>query len=252
MFSAIKPFLDLCRVSNLATVGTNTLAAVVLSGAEFRFSSFLILFFSMAFFYSGGMCLNDIFDAPADRIKQPFRPIPSGRLSMKSASIFTGLLFAAGMSLLLLVPYKKAIWGGLLLLALIVAYDKFHKEHPMSVFLMAACRLMIFVISSVAVAGSLGLYAGLVGSVQFFYVLAISLVARHENNRREGFSFPVIPAMIAGISILDGIALALLVSPVWLVAGVGGGLLTHFGQRYVRGRLIVLVTIYQNSEFRPA
>jgi len=41
--------------------------------------------------------------------------------------------------------------------------------------------------------------------------------------------------MIAAISLLDGVAMAVLVSPVWLVAGVIGGLLTIAGQRYVRG-----------------
>jgi 4-hydroxybenzoate polyprenyltransferase len=235
MFSAIKPFLDLCRVSNLATVGTNTLAAVVLSGVEFGWASFWVLFFSMALFYSGGMCLNDMIDAPADRVKKPFRPIPSGRISLRSAAVFTALLFAAGMALLLLVPYPKAAWGGLLLLVLIVTYDRYHKKHPLTVFLMAACRGMIFVISSVAVAGAVGLSVALIGSLQFFYVLVISLVARYENNRKEPFPFPVIPMMIAGISMLDGIAMAVLASPAWLVAGIAGSLITHLGQRYVRG-----------------
>ena len=235
MFSAIKPFLDLCRVSNLPTVWTNTLAAVILSGAEFSWSSFLVLFFSLTFFYSGGMCLNDILDAPADRVNQPFRPIPSDRISMKIASVFTGILLTAGMALLLLVPYKNAIWGGFLLLVLIIVYDKYHKEHPLSVILMAACRLMIFVISAAAVSGSIGLYAAIAGSLQFVYVLIISLVARHENNSKEPFPFPVIPIMIASISLLDGMAMALLASPAWLIAGVGGALFTHFGQRYVRG-----------------
>jgi len=235
MFSAIKPFLDLCRISNLATVGTNTLAAIVLSGAEFRWPSFLVLFFSMTFFYSGGMCLNDVIDAPVDQIKKPFRPIPSGRISLKSATVFTGLLFAAGIILLLLVPYQKAVWGGFLLLMFIISYDWFHKAHPLTVFLMAACRLMVFVISSVAVAGSIGLSVVLIGSLQFFYVLMISLVARHENSRNEPFPFPVIPVMIAGISMLDGIVMAVLASPAWLIAGIGGSLMTHVGQRYVRG-----------------
>jgi 4-hydroxybenzoate polyprenyltransferase len=236
MYSAIKPFLDLCRVSNLATVWTNVLAAVVLSGVEFRWQPFLVLLFSLSFLYSGGMSLNDLLDAQADRVKKPFRPLPSGRISMKSAVIFTALLFAAGVALLLFTPYPgAAAGGGLLLLALIIVYDWCHKEHPVSVILMAGCRLMVFVISATALTGSVALLAACAGLLQFFYVLVITLVARYENSRREAFSFPVIPIMIAGISLLDGAMMAVFAAPAWFAAGIGGALLTHFGQRFVRG-----------------
>jgi len=41
--------------------------------------------------------------------------------------------------------------------------------------------------------------------------------------------------MIACISLLDGIVMAVLVSPAWLVAGISGAVLTQFGQKYIRG-----------------
>jgi len=41
--------------------------------------------------------------------------------------------------------------------------------------------------------------------------------------------------MIAGISLLDGVLMAVLVSPAWLIAGIAGTLLTGYGQRFVRG-----------------
>jgi 4-hydroxybenzoate polyprenyltransferase len=235
MYSAIKPYLDLCRVSNLATVWTNVLAAVVLSGAEFRWQPFLVLLFSLSFLYSGGMCLNDIIDAPVDRKNKPFRPIPSGRISLRRASVFTALLFTAGTALLIFTPYPRAVGYGIQLLLLIVAYDKYHKAHPFSVFLMAGCRLMVFVISAIALTGSVAFYAAFAGSLQFLYVLVITVVARHEDTQGEPFAFPVIPTMIAGISLIDGAVMALFSSPIWLSAGIGGALLTHVGQRFVRG-----------------
>ena len=236
MYSAIKPFLDLCRVSNLATVWTNVLAAGVLSGAELRWQPFLVLLCSMSLLYSGGMSLNDVIDVSVDRVKKPFRPLPSGRISLPCASVFTAMLLTAGTALLLLTPYPRAAaGGGLVLLAMIVAYDSYHKVHPFSVLLMAGCRLMVFVISAMALTGSVAFLAACAGLFQAFYVLVITLVARFENTRKAPFSLPVIPLMIAGISLLDGAAMAVWDSPLWLIVGIGGALVTHFGQRFVRG-----------------
>jgi 4-hydroxybenzoate polyprenyltransferase len=235
MFSSIKSYLELCRVSNLPTVLTNVLAATVVSGGACEGRWFLVLFVSMGLFYSGGMCLNDIIDAPADAKDKPFRPIPSDRISVRAASFFTALLFAAALTLLLLVPYKKAFWGGLLLLFFIIVYDTFHKQRPLSVLLMAACRLMIFVISAFALTGSLAVYPIVAAMLQFFYVVIISLTARHENSRGKPFAYPVIPLMIAGISLIDGLSMAVFASPFWFAAGIGGAFLTWHGQRYIRG-----------------
>jgi len=41
--------------------------------------------------------------------------------------------------------------------------------------------------------------------------------------------------MLAGISLVDGIVIASLVSFPWLLAGIAGALLTWAGQRFVRG-----------------
>ncbi|MBI4844428.1 MAG: UbiA family prenyltransferase [Nitrospirae bacterium] len=235
MFFAIKPYLELCRISNLPTVWTNVLAAIVLSGSAFSWSDYIIIALSMSFFYSGGMCLNDIMDAETDRLSKPFRPIPSGRITSGNAYALTIALFAAAIALLLFVPFITSIYPALLLLLLIIIYDKFHKAHPISVIVMAACRFMIFVISAIAVAGTAGHLAVAGGLIQIVYVLAISLTARHENKRAAQTSYSVIPLMIACISMIDGVAMALFVSPVWLAAGVGGAILTYFSQRFVRG-----------------
>ncbi len=231
----IKPYLDFCRISNLPTVWTNVLAAIVLSGESFSWSHLLVLAASMSFFYSGGMCLNDICDATIDRDHKTFRPIPSGKISVRDARIFTIILFVSALALLFILPFQSVLPAALFLLALIVVYDRIHKGHPWSIFLMAGCRLMIFVACSLAVSGEVNGAVGIGGSLQFFYVLILSLVARYENQSDKEFSFPVIPTMIASISILDGIVMALFTSPFWLLAGCAGAGLAHLGQRYVRG-----------------
>jgi hypothetical protein len=65
------------------------------------------------------------------------------------------------------------------------------------------------------------------------YLLA--LVARHENKLPKGFSFTVIPWMLACICLLDGIVMAVWASPMWLLPGLAGMSLTRLGQKYIRG-----------------
>ncbi|OGR05760.1 MAG: hypothetical protein A2511_10085 [Deltaproteobacteria bacterium RIFOXYD12_FULL_50_9] len=229
-------YLKLCRVSNLPTIWTNVLCAVVLSTSDFfPWQAFLLLALSLSLFYSGGMCLNDLCDAEIDKVKKPFRPIPSGVISRQSAVVFTVILFLAAFSLLLFVPFPKAGLAGAALLMLIVLYDLSHKNQPASVFLMAACRLMVFVVSAVAVSGALGFAAATAGVVQFVYILLITVIARLEKSRAREYSLPLIPIMISAISLLDGLIMALCAGPVWLLAGLGGMLLTRFGHRYVKG-----------------
>jgi 4-hydroxybenzoate polyprenyltransferase len=228
-------YLKICRVSNLPTVWTNVLCAILLSASIFAWQPFLLLAMSMSFFYAAGMCLNDVCDAEVDKVKKPFRPIPAGAISKQSALVFTGIMLLAAFSLLLFVPNPKAGSAGIALLLFIVLYDLSHKQQAASVFLMAACRLMVFVVSAIAVAGEIRIAAAAAGFGQFVYILIISIIARHEKSRAVEFSFPVIPVMIAAIALLDGLMLAAFVSPFWLAAGIAGMLLTLFGQRFVKG-----------------
>ncbi len=230
-----KAYLDLCRVSNLPTVWTNVLAASLLATSRFPPADYLLLALALSLFYMGGMSLNDVCDLRHDRAKRPGRPIPSGRISPRQAVVFTVALFAGGLLLLALAPDPRGVAAGVPLLAAIVAYDLHHKGNPWSVLLMAACRFLVFAVVALALTGGLTGPVLLAGGVQFLYVVGISLVARHENTRGMPYPFPVIPTMLAGISLVDGLVMAILVSPAWLAAGVAGALLTGAGQRWVRG-----------------
>jgi len=233
--STLKSYLDLCRVSNLPTIWTNVLASCLLASGQFVPASFLLLALALSCFYLAGMSLNDVCDLDHDRISRPSRPIPSGRISLRNAGLLTLALFATGMLLLSAAPHLSGAAAGVLLVLAIVAYDLRHKKNPFSVLLMASCRFLVFVVAALALTGQLSEWVLLAAGVQFFYVVTISLVARHENSRATPFPFPVIPAMLAGISLLDGILMAVLVSFPWLLAGLAGSLLTWAGQRHVRG-----------------
>lgn len=231
----MKRYLDLCRISNVPTVWTNVLAAMVLATGAFAWRSFIVLSLAFSCFYCAGMCLNDLWDAEYDRKARPARPIPSGRITPQQAAEATMLLFASGLILLLLAPHREGLAGGALLMAVIVAYDRYHKRYPLTVILMPTSRLLVFVGTALSVTGTVGKGPALAGVVQFVYVGAISLTARHEAVRHAPYRFPAVPLLIAGIALVDGIMLAVAASGWWLFPGIAGMALTMAGQRYVKG-----------------
>jgi len=72
-------------------------------------------------------------------------------------------------------------------------------------------------------------------AAQLVYTVLVTVVARLENAREARFFFPLIPRLIASMSLLDGAVLAWAVHPAWLLAGVVAATLTIAGQRFVRG-----------------
>ncbi len=181
------------------------------------------------------MALNDLFDREIDAREQPFRPIPAGRVSVGEARVVAVALFVAGFLLLLASPHPAAAGLGVGLFATIVLYDWLHKRHAAAVLLMAACRFMVYPVTAVAVVAAVPGWVWLAAAAQLVYTVLVTGVPRLENAREARFSFPLIPRMIAAMSLLDGAVLAWAAHPAWLLAGVAAAGLTIGGQRFVRG-----------------
>src|ERR1035438_6002811 len=78
-----RTLLVLGRVSNLPTVWSNCLAGWWLSGGG-NFWKLPLLLLGMSALYTGGMFLNDAFDADFDQQRRAARPIPSGKVSAET------------------------------------------------------------------------------------------------------------------------------------------------------------------------
>lgn len=75
----------------------------------------------VAFLVCGaGNAINDFYDYKIDKISKPYRPLPSGRISLKNAYIFSLILFLLGVLLSLLInlyAFLLALFNSLLLYA---------------------------------------------------------------------------------------------------------------------------------------
>ena len=223
-----RAYLLLSRISNLPTVWTNVLAAHVIANAAFDAMPIALL--SMSVFYTGGMFLNDAFDAPFDAQVRPDRPIPNGDVSRREVFAIGFALLLAGEVLLAFVTYPvpAMLWGAALAVA-IVFYDYRHKGQWYGPVMMGACRALIYCAAAAGAIGVVPAAAVIAALVMWLYIVALTIVARTSG---KGY---LVPWLLAGICIIDAIIIASLGFPGWAVVAAAGFILTLLFQRVVPG-----------------
>jgi len=223
-------WLTLARISNSPTVVSNVLAGAALAGVLELQPTLAWLALSMVAFYTAGMLLNDVCDYGWDLVHRPDRPLVVGLVSRQAALVATTVLFAAAAAVLWQIGLS-AFLGGLALIACIVLYDTWHKTNPLSPLVMAACRVLVYVTAFAAFAWppTLGLYVAATALV--LYMVALTAIAK--SGRVKG---PIIARLIAGISILDALVLAVSGAGLAMIGiAVLACALTLLLQRYVEG-----------------
>ena len=198
----MRSWLELLRISNLPTVWTNVLVGGVIANSAFLggrslgfpAGTMIVVLISGSCLYLAGMVLNDVFDLKIDRQERPSRPIPSGRVSRRSAAMLGTILLVVGASLPWTISIETGITA-LVLAGLVVLYERSHATTPWSVLVMAACRAGLYVMAGFAVVASAvadgaapnpGTARNAVGvSVliaipAFIHVACFSLIARFE------------------------------------------------------------------------
>jgi 4-hydroxybenzoate polyprenyltransferase len=227
-----RAYLLLARVSNLPTVWTNVLAGIAAAGAAVSWPRYTRLSIAITLLYTGGMFLNDAFDAAFDARVRPDRPIPAG-------DVTRGEVFGVGFTLLIAGEVALAVgqsslaplvWGTLLGAA-ITYYDFHHKRNPLAPVVMGSCRGLVYCVAAAAATGGVG--GRVAGSAMALtgYVVALTWVAR----RTAAASPWPVALLLAGISIVDAAVIALF-GPMWLAwLAVSGFVLTLAFQRIVPG-----------------
>jgi 4-hydroxybenzoate polyprenyltransferase len=177
----LRTLLILGRVSNLPTVWSNCLAGWWLSGGG-NFWKLPLLLLGISALYTGGMFLNDAFDADFDRQRRASRPIPSGQISVDAVWTFGWAWLAFGI-LLLIFCGKIAGAIGIVLAICILIYDAAHKAITASPWLMGLCRFWVYVIAGTTAANGLNGNSIWCGIALAFYIVGLSYVARRESFR---------------------------------------------------------------------
>ncbi|CAM3735295.1 4-hydroxybenzoate polyprenyltransferase [Deinococcus saxicola] len=229
----LRGHLSLARISNSPTVVTNALAGAALVGGTG--GQALPAAIGMTLFYTAGMYLNDLLDVQIDRRERPERPLPSGLIAPGEAWAVTALLFAAGFALLLLAGGRAPL-GGVVLAALIVLYDVWHKTNPLSPVVMGATRALVYLTAALAVTPVPGVAVTVWALLLAAYTAGLTYVAKTEGRPQPPHSqrpqhwaarywpvalvaAPVIYALLGGFA--WPVWLAALVLAAWTVHSLG-------------------------------
>ncbi|AFZ66813.1 UbiA family prenyltransferase [Deinococcus peraridilitoris] len=187
----LRGHLALARISNSPTVVTNVLAGAALGGSLGMSQQGAFVAVAMVLFYTAGMYLNDLLDLEIDRRERPTRPLPSGLIGQAEALGVTLLLFVLG-SLLLWTAGTAALVSGLVLIALIVLYDAWHKTNPLSPVLMAGTRMLVYVTAFLAFTAGfttpLLVWTGLLGA----YIVGLTYIAKTETKENLARYWPAL------------------------------------------------------------
>jgi hypothetical protein len=188
-----QTFLKLGRVSNLPTVWTNAVAGAVLAGNP-SLPTILVVGIALTLFYTGGMWLNDAFDAEIDAQERKNRPIPMGEIAVGTVFVAGYAMLAAG----ILIAFSFGVMAGLAGIALaaaVVLYDWLHKRTVLSPVIMGVTRFFCYILAALAVAKITGpVFFGALGLAA--YIVGLTYAAKQEAYDRLDRAWPLVVLVI--------------------------------------------------------
>ena len=217
----MNAYLEILRPGNAVMAVIAVLLVMLISGS-FTVDAFLACFVVLVV-TGGGNVVNDYFDYKIDAINKPERPIPSGRISRKTAGIYSLCLFIVGIIVAFYINYLLGIIA--LFSSLLMIYYAYDLKIRVLIgnFVISFLTGLCFVFGGIAVGEIvtsiyLGVYA-------FLMTMAREIVKDMEDvggDKKEGAkTFPIIYGMKSS-SILAAslMVIASITSPVLYFIGI--------------------------------
>jgi 4-hydroxybenzoate polyprenyltransferase len=182
-----KPYAQLVRLPNVFTAQADICLGALAAGAlPDRWPAFVCLLFASACLYSAGMVWNDFFDYEQDYRERPFRPLPSGKISRRTAATFGTSLLAFGVGFAGLAGATDNSFRILplvlagFLVACIMLYDSWLKHTSLGPVAMGACRFFNMLLGLSAAGTWTGGFGIHLAFVVGLYIVGVTWFARTE------------------------------------------------------------------------
>jgi 4-hydroxybenzoate polyprenyltransferase len=215
-----RDYAQLVRLPNVFTAAADSLAGWLVAVGSFADPArWLPLCGASMALYAAGIALNDVFDVETDRVERPGRPVPSGRIPLRAASVLGWGLLVLGLALAGLAGSTRSLATAAALAACIVGYDAGLKRTPIGPLVMGACRglnLALGLSGAADFGGRPGLLAA--GAITVF-VAGITCISRSEVRAGER-ALPLLGGLLQGMGLL-GLVAAVLVELDGRTAAVG-------------------------------
>ena len=168
MFNTI---LELTKYRLSLSVIFSSIAGYLIAIDYFSVETFFLLLFGGFFLVGASNGFNQIIekekDALMDRTKN--RPLPLGKISLKSASFICLVMIFSGIFLLYLINFRTAFFGLISALIYIFIYTPLKTRTPLCVFFGAIPGAIPFMLGWVAATNKFGIEPGVLFMIQFFW-----------------------------------------------------------------------------------
>jgi 4-hydroxybenzoate polyprenyltransferase len=179
--TAWKAYLQLVRLPNVFTAAADSLAGwLLVRGSLDEPRRWAPLALASMAIYAAGIALNDLFDIELDRAERPGRPLPSGRVSTRTAAVLAVGLLGLGLALAGISGSWASVAVAALLVACVVAYDAALRRTAIGPVVMGACRGLNVLLGMSQAPRLGGPEAWLVAGSMALFVAGLTWISRSE------------------------------------------------------------------------
>jgi heme o synthase len=245
----ISDFKEITKVRLSLSVVFSSIAGYLLGADEVSFYTILLLALGGYFMVGASNAFNQIIEKDLDALMERTknRPIPAGRMSVKSAFVLASLFTVFGIIILYIINPQTAMFGAISIFLYTSAYTPLKTRTPLSVFVGAIPGAIPFMLGWVAATDDFGIEPGTLFMLQFFWQFphfwAIGWFL-HEDYKKAGFNMLPTgkPDKATAVQIIMYTAWTILVSIIPVFGFTGALQLTTLGAIIVF--LIGLVMLY--------
>lgn len=189
----ISDFKEITKMRLSLSVVFSSIAGYLLGADEVSFYTILLLAFGGYFMVGASNAFNQIIEKDLDALMERTknRPIPAGRMSVKSAFILASLFTIFGIIILYIINPQTAMFGAISIFLYTSFYTPLKTKTPLSVFVGAIPGAIPFMLGWVAATDDFGIEPGTLFMLQFFWQFphfwAIGWFL-HEDYQKAGFN----------------------------------------------------------------
>lgn len=169
--SKARTYLELTKVRLTTSVVISAVAGFLIGANQVRFVDLLLVILGGFMVVGSSNGFNQVIeraqDAIMDRTKN--RPLPSGRLSVLEAMIFSTVIGLLGLALLWIINPLSALFGALSLFLYTCVYTPLKGRTPLAVFVGAFPGAIPFMLGWVAATNDFDIEPGMLFAIQFFW-----------------------------------------------------------------------------------
>lgn len=171
MGSIISDFKEITKIRLSVSVVFSSLAGYMLGVDVVNLKTLILLAFGGYFMVGASNAFNQIIEKDLDALMERTknRPIPAGRMSVRTAFIIATVFTILGIVILYIINPRTAMYGAISIFLYTCVYTPLKTKTPLAVFVGAIPGAIPFMLGWVAARNDFGIEPGTLFAIQFFW-----------------------------------------------------------------------------------